>query len=143
MGQPWQWDDCRTSRGDSMTGLVNLTPHEVVILDEDGASVHVAPDGAVLRCEVYGDFEGTIEVPADDHCCDGQDHAARVGIRRQRYGAPTWTPVERVGTIYIVSYMAAASMREHFPHREDIVYPGEAIRNPDGVIVACKGLCRV
>lgn len=56
----------------------------------------------------------------------------------RRYGAGNLPPQEE-GVGLIVSQIVAAA----FPERCDLFYPGDLVRDKDGVIVGCKSLCQV
>jgi hypothetical protein len=52
-------------------------------------------------------------------------------------GNPQGLPEPEDGVVLVVSALVA----EAAPEREDLAYPGEAIRDSDGKIVGAKGLC--
>jgi hypothetical protein len=62
-----------------------------------------------------------------------------IPVVRTRLGCPEGLPDPEDGVILIVSALIA----EHHSveHREDLAYPGEAIRDESGRVVGCRGLC--
>ena len=108
-----------------MESIVNLTPHTVTIVDQDGATVAtIAPSDLVARVatrsEKVGETEGGIPLYAT------------------RYGQVVGLPEPEPDTIYIVSGMLLAAV----PHRMDVWQPGELLRDEAGRVVGCVGLSR-
>lgn len=100
--------------------LVNLTPHEIRILNEDGAVI-VPPSGNVARVATF------------------QRHLKSVGgvdFYAQETGEVTGLPAPSRDTIYIVS----ALIRLAFPERRDLASPGDLIRDESGRPTGCRGL---
>lgn len=58
-----------------------------------------------------------------------------IAVTRAVYGDITGLPEPQEGVIYIVSALVALAAR-----REDVLFPGPAIRDAEGRIVACRGL---
>jgi hypothetical protein len=48
-------------------------------------------------------------------------------------------PAPKEGTVYVVSFLTARAV----PDREDVYFPGEALRDDGGNIIGCVGLARV
>lgn len=108
--------------------FVNCTPHEInVHCHSVGAAPVIrvfAPSGVLPRLEV-----SRVDLPS----LDG------IPLARSVMGSPTGLPEPAEDTIYIVSALVAE--HGHVRDRTDIVYPGEAVRLPDGKVVGCRGLC--
>lgn len=104
-------------------GLINLTPHNVVIQIKDGLHIAVPASGQVLRVEESTEEVGYV--------------SGVVPVFRKTYGAAGELPPEEDGTYYIVSSLTAQAC----PERKDFLIPGPAIRDDQGRIVACHGLC--
>ena len=102
---------------------VNLTPHTVNILAEDGTPVlSVEPAGQVAR------ISATRQLVAI-----GQNG---VPFYQTTYGNVSGLPDPEADTIYIVSGIVRAAM----PERIDLWQPGELLRNEAGQPVGCIGL---
>lgn len=111
--------------------VINLTPHEINIHVELG-SAHLSrtltldPSGIVPRVGVsvrpigYVMIEG-VEVP----------------VTATAYGAVSDLPEPEPGTFYVVSRVVAEARTD----RDDLLIPGEAIRDQDGRVIGCRGLC--
>jgi len=103
--------------------FLNLTPHPLTILSGDVATL-IPVSGPAPRLAVERESLGTLgEFP----------------IVRSTMGAPTGLPESEEGTILIVSALVA----EHpsVASRQDLAYPGEAVRDADGKITGARGLC--
>lgn len=103
--------------------LCNLTPHPIAI-HGDGEPITLQPDGPAPRLRPIRTDLGKI---------------AGIPIVRTTLGDVEGLPDPIPGVIRIVSALVA----EHssVAHRDDLAYPGEAIRDADGRIVGCRGLC--
>ena len=104
--------------------IKNYTPHQLVIVREDGSALNLDVDGPAPRLAVQRDALGYV---------DGID------IVRSTMGAPTGLPDAQDGVTLVVSALVA----EHpsLAHRTDLAYPGAAIRDKDGRIIGASGLC--
>ena len=105
--------------------FLNLTPHPLTINENGGESITKYP----------------ISGPAPRLAVDRQALISfgRHNFVRSTMGAPEGLPPETDDTILIVSALVA----EHpaVASRRDLAYPGEAIRDDNGRIVAARGLC--
>ena len=102
--------------------LINLCPHKVDILCEDGSVLTIAPSGIVPRCS-----QTEVKVASVNG----------IAITKQTYGEVYDLPDPVEGTLYIVSRMVAAAM----PNRHDLVIPGPVFRDPEtGNPTGCRGL---
>jgi hypothetical protein len=100
--------------------FVNLTPHVLHIRRTDGTVLTLPPSGPVARV-------ATKTVPLT--LVDG------ILVSRAAFGPVTDLPDPAPHTLYIVSTLVAQAA-----HRDDVVAPGELIRDADGQPVACDGL---
>ena len=100
--------------------IVNLTPHEIVV--SVGASVQrkFPASGKVARVQMESEVMGTI---------DG------IPWSRTKYGSIEGLPEPEDSTYYLVSRM----VKDRCPDRNDVIVPGQLIRDPDGKILGCKG----
>lgn len=103
--------------------LVNLTPHEVTIFDED--------DQVVVRC------------PA-------ARRPVRVAVARSEIGRIEGIPVvaEDFGRALLpepsrgIWYIVSAAVALAHPERVDLLVPTDLVRSSDGTVVGCKALGR-
>ena len=103
--------------------FLNLTPHPLTILAGDVAT-HLAVSGPAPRLAVDRESLGTV---------------GAFPIVRSTMGSPTGLPDAEEGVILVVSALVA----EHpsLTSRDDLAYPGEAVRDADGKITGAKGIC--
>jgi hypothetical protein len=104
--------------------MINLTPHDLYIVDADGNhKATVPPSGTVARVAVrrveVGDIDG-------------------IPLYKAVYGSPEGLPEPASNTIYIVSGLFRAAV----PERGDVWQPGELLRNEAGQVIGCVGLQR-
>ena len=101
--------------------IVNLTPHSITFILENGEKRTVLPSGIVARVGEISEFVTYY---------DG------IPVYRKRYADTENLPEPTEDTVLIVSAM----VRLANPDRTDLVSPGDLIRNEDGVVIGCKGL---
>lgn len=99
--------------------LINLTPHSIHICGADNAIVRtIQASGTQARCAVtttpVGDVDG-------------------IPLVMTVFGAVSGLPEPESDTMYIVSLLVKQAVQ-----RQDVVSPGEMVRNPDGTILGCK-----
>ena len=101
--------------------LVNLTPHEVVVLCEDGSRKVFPPSGQIARVEV-------------EDVCLGQIDG--MPINKGKVKKVSGIPKAQDGTMYIVSLFVLQNS-----DREDLISPdtNNAIRDNEGKIIAVRG----
>ena len=103
---------------------INLTPHKLdIVCDVEGFEhLHVVqPSGCVAR------VEQKLTQERDDN-----------GIvwYRPEYGDVTGLEEPRDGVVYIVSGMVLAAITG----RDDVLAPGELVRDEAGRVIGCRGL---
>lgn len=111
----------RTGLTPSNLRVVNLTPHMVSVIDQMGRSVDFQPSGQVARCTTRSVMVGTL---------------GTMTLWSSVFGAVTGLPEPVGGTFYLVSQVVRLAL----PERQDLVSPGEIVRDADGKPVGCKGL---
>jgi len=103
--------------------VINKTPHEVHIVDENGKLVRT-----------YDRTERPIRLSAkiiqDTPLMDGTPTSITV------FGEPEGLPDFQEGTYYIVSQLVKSAV----PGRTDLLVPAEVQRDEAGNIVGCKSL---
>jgi len=105
--------------------IINLTPHAVVLQDQSGRTLTIAPSGVVARAKVNEEQIGSIE-------CEGLE----IPVLRNSYGEAENLPPREEGTIYLVSSLAAQAAKD----RDDLYVPARPIRDGQGRIIACQAL---
>lgn len=120
------------------TVLVNLTPHDVVIDPGDGTPPVRFPASGTVPHLVLSEPQWETLTVADPARPDGP--RASVGLPLA-VGA-TWQGVDpplpepRPHTLYLTSRVVA----EHFPHRTDLVWPDDLVRDAEGRVIAARRL---
>lgn len=113
-----------------MEKILNLTPHAVRVVNNEGTLVREFPSsGSTIRLQ-----QTTVEV----------GNADGVRLTHSQYGAPVLVtpdgdqplPEQKEGRFYIVSAMVKSAL----PEREDMLVPAEQVRNDQGQIIGCKSL---
>ena len=102
--------------------LINLTPHTINIVNDDGNPiVNVPASGSLARCKQVETVVGKV---------DG------IQITRQEFGEVEGLPGPADNVMYIVSRLVKAAC----PDRDDVVTPGPLVRDDSGQPIGCKGL---
>ena len=130
--------------------LVNLTPHAINFIlpyhievgqDEMGNPHYVAkertyslaPSGTVARCKV--ERKEVDSIFATD--IDGWD--ITIPITSAKFGEVEGLPEPEDGTVYIVSNLVAQAV----PHRDDVFFPDDVVRDENGNIIGCRALGKI
>lgn len=104
--------------------FINLTPHEVSLVDDQGSILLVIqPEETSARCAVKREIA---------FLADG------VQVNRSVFGEVIGLPDPVEGTWYIVSRIVAEAAR-----RGDLLVPDETVRNSEGQIVGCKSFATI
>ena len=101
--------------------IFNYTAHTVLSSNKDGTTRAFEPVGIVPRVSQKSNFVKQI---------DGVD------LWESTYGRVQDLPEARLDTFLIVSALVKIAC----PDREDLLSPGELIRDDQGRVVGCKGL---
>ena len=104
--------------------LVNLTPHDMNIVQVNGEVLTVAPSGICPRCSSSEVVDGTI--------------GGLIQVTRQTLGEVEGLPESLPATFYIVSRLVASAA-----NRPDLLVPGPLVRDDQGRVIGCKGLSRL
>ena len=109
--------------------LINLTPHTVRLLDEDGnVLVEIEPSGEVARVSEDVSEAGSVLV-------DGK----KVPVSDVKTGTVSGLPGRGHGVLLIVSRAVALAV----PERDDLVVPFPLVRDENGRVVGARGLARI
>lgn len=101
--------------------FINLTPHDVVLVSNDGDTKTIKASGDIARAGTNDKLIDTI---------DGID------IYRTEYGSVNGLPSKKEGVGYIVSGLVRAAL----PNRKDLFSPTQLIRNNSGHVIGARGL---
>ena len=103
--------------------FINLTPHPINI-HYGGGVLNLAQSGTVPRLEEHK----TELAPLDG-----------VPLCTIKMGVPQGLPAPQEGVYLVVSALVAN--HPSVSNRNDLLYPGPAVRDENGRIVGCRGLC--
>jgi hypothetical protein len=107
--------------------VVNLTPHSITVVCDDGSAItYPAPGSGVSAARV-----AVTSVPAPP-LADGCPT-----VRMSR-GDVQDLPAPAPGVLYIVSRMVADAV----PDRDDLLVPGAPVRDAHGAVIGCRALVR-
>lgn len=102
--------------------FVNLTPHTLNIIEEDGSVYTLPPSGQVARVATERRIVNII---------DG------IEIFETVFGEVVGLPERNRNDLLIVSALVAQRT-----DRTDVYSPGELVRDADGKVIGCRGLTR-
>ena len=112
--------------------IMNLTPHEVSIVDEDGnVIVKIAPSGVVARARQTDEIVGEVVV-------DGQT----VTLVESVFGEVEGLPEPAEGVAFIVSFITVSAARAHGRSTADLLTTSGPVRDAEGRIIGCRALAR-
>lgn len=105
--------------------FINLTPHDVMIIDDDGNETHRYPrSGDIVRLAT----RELTNISKD----------AENGVKLVHFGDLQDAPPETGDTRYIVSLPTALAVK-----RPDFLVPYDEVRDNAGRIIGCRSLARV
>lgn len=113
-----------------MTEIINATPHELVIFDED--------HNPLLRLPKSGRPFRVAERTTTHEPITAADH--RIPVVRISFAEiepPLPAPVD--GTWWVTSHLVAAAA----PERDDLLIPTQVVRDAAGRILGCRALGRL
>ena len=103
--------------------IINLTPHSVRVVSEEGKTIAEFPSQGVLRLSEHR--EKITEIQG-------------IPVFYKEYGT-TELPEKRQDTYYIVSLPVAQA----FPDRDDFIVPDNLVRDNQGRVIGCKAFAKV
>lgn len=112
-----------------MKHMMNLTPHNVDIHGDEGFVITVQPSGTLARVAEQRESATPVQIGSDIS-------GLYIPVSRATYGEVTGLPEPDGETIYIVS----AQVAQQCAGRQDVFYPGPAIRDDQGRQIGCHGL---
>ena len=106
--------------------IVNLTPHDISVLDEDNALIwRYEKSDSPARCSVNRHRVGEIGL---------------IPLYESEFGKVENLPEPQKGTWFIVSRIVAEAMKGI---RNDLIIPDDTVRDDEGRIIGCKGFARI
>lgn len=107
-----------------MATFVNLTPHALNVHRADGEVLTIPPSGVVARVSSTSKVVEVIE---------------GVEVSEGVFGEVLDLPEREEGVMLVVSGMVLSALNGS---RDDILAPGELVRDKDGRPIGCRGLRR-
>lgn len=104
--------------------IINLTPHAITIIAEDGTKTEFAPSGVIARVAQIREQVGTLN---------------GFPLYRNSFGEVVGLPEAKADTVYIVSALVAQAAKD----RDDLVIVDNTIRDENGRIIGARGFARV
>lgn len=105
--------------------IINLTPHDINIFDENNNEIIIESSGIIARCDVKREEIKRIN---------------NIRVNKSVFGQVNDLPKKVENTIYIVSRIVAeAAIKD----RDDLYFVDETIRNDKGQIIGCKSLAQI
>ena len=111
--------------------VVNLTPHEVNVVNADGNVVVSVPSEGVARANQTDEKVGLVVI-------DGKV----VDVVKTSYGETVGLPEASEGTVYIVSLLTIAAARAQGRTTEDLLTTSGPVRDDQGRIIDCSRFAR-
>ncbi len=108
--------------------LINLTPHDINIVRDGEVVLTIPRSGQIARCEEVVENLGSVTV-------DGIE----IPIIRKSLGKVENLPEPQDGVRYIVSLAVAKAA----VGRDDLLVPGQAVRDEQGRIIGTSALAEV
>ena len=116
-----------------MKELINMTPHDVVVVDENNnVIVTVKPCGVIPRVE-----QRTKKLGTKSYTVDGKIY--EISESENAYGEVIGLPDYDESKVLIVSRQTADAVKD----RTDLRVPNETIRNDKGQIIGCQSIAIV
>jgi hypothetical protein len=141
------WSGPSNSENFDADQITNLTPHEVVLVREDGSKLHAWPSVGEARATTRREVVDTVVVVVG-HVSDGERFAGEeltesCPVYRLAFGAVAGLPDPEIGTAYIVSRITAEAARDEGRSIADLLIPDDIVRDPDGQPIGCRGFARL
>ena len=108
--------------------IVNLTPHEVKVLDDDDNVIAIFPSVGVARARQHDVPAGEIE---------------SIPVVKTEFGEVSGLPEPAEGIVYIVSRITIEAARAQGRSTDDLLVTSGAVRDSQGRIVGCRAFARL
>ena len=107
-----------------MKKIVNLTPHEIVVFNEQNEIIFKFPSEGIARCKTDKSIVGYLN---------------GVPVKKTRFGIIEGLPQAQKGVAYIVSAITAQAAVE----REDLYIEEDTVKDDAGRIIGCKSFGKI
>ena len=110
--------------------IINLTPHDVKVLDAYAARIvgFYPRSGMIARVNTFTALEAPDILKCDDN--------PEVPFYITAFLNTEFLPAPKKDVYYIVSSVVKAAN----PERNDLLVPHDLVRNEDGAVIGCRGL---
>ena len=108
--------------------IVNLTPHELKVVDGGNNVVATFPSSGVARARQH-------DVPAGE--------INSIPVVKTEFGEVLGLPEPTEGTVFIVSRITVEAARAQGRTTDDLLTTSGAVRDDQGRIVGCRALARL
>lgn len=106
-----------------MAKIINLTPHAVNIVAEDGTVKAAFPSEGIARASQVAEHAGELE---------------GIELVTMKFGEPEDLPEYAEGTYYVVSIITANAAKAVGRRVDDLLITADPMRDADGRIIGCK-----
>ena len=103
--------------------IVNLTPHTVNVVAEDGSIKAAFPSEGIARASQTAEHVGELN---------------GIELVSMKFGATEDLPAPEDGTYYIVSVITANAAKAEGRTTSDLVITADPVRDDSGRIIGCK-----
>ena len=115
-----------------MVRLINLTPHEITVVGEDGEPIATfPPSGKVARVQQNAEKIKEVEI-----------RGVKIDVVRTEYSEIIDLPEKRENTVFLVSVLVLQALKQRGIERNDVVAPDtgpeSAVRDEKGNIVGVR-----
>lgn len=111
-----------------MTKIINLTPHAINLMAEDGSIIATFASQGVARATSSRAAIDTVNI-----------NGVSININRTSFGMVENLPEPEADTLYIVSALTAKAA----PDRTDLIAPDDTIRDDTGRIIGCRAFAKL
>lgn len=105
-----------------MDKIVNLTPHGITVMNEEGTFVF-PPSGKVARVETITTLVG---------------YQGSIPVYKTTFGEVVNLPEKTDGVKLLVSLATAQAVANIDPSRDDLLVTNDAIRDESGRVIGCR-----
>lgn len=106
-----------------MAKIINMTPHTVNIVAQDGTIMASFPSEGIARASQTAEHVGEL---------DG------IELVSMKFGKTEDLPAQEDGVYYIVSVITANAAKAEGRGTDDLVITADPVRDVDGRIIGCK-----
>ena len=109
-----------------MKTIINLTPHSIVLMDQNESPVKVIESSGIARAKQENELTGQVN---------------GYPLRKVKFGSTIDLPAPQENTLYVVSQITANAAKNE--GRKDVVITDQEVRSEKGHIIGCKGFATV